>query len=150
MGLDRLRHCLKDNEDAMQLLLLLREVSHTWDDLVDGDVAIGPEQVHRAFWIAVVGLRINPFMQKYEAVLLPVLETGILNFVASCTLERTSGHSRQLAHTARYQVADVALVMARLVGGLDWAIAVAPELKLLLQVDRYEDYDKEMEQRYAS
>lgn len=99
--------------------------------------------------LALVGLKTNPFYQRFEPVLLPVLETGIFNYVASVDLERTADHPRKLAHTARYAVGDVALLMARLIGGVDWAMEQAPALKLLLQTDTFDDFNSEMENRYG-
>lgn len=148
-GLDQLRACFKGDEQATQLLLLIREISHTWDDLIDKDKPIDPLAIHRAFWIALVGLKTNAFYQQWENVLLPVMETGIFNYVASVDLERHPGHPRHLAHTARYAIGDVALLMARLIGGVDWAMQQAPTLKLLLQTDTFEDFDTEMENRYG-
>ena len=146
---DSLRVALQNDEAAVEFLTMVREVSHTWDDLIDKDRDVTPAQIHRAFWIAFVGLRENPFFARHQPVLLPILEVGIFNFIASCDLERQRGHSRQLAHTARYAVGDVAMVVARLVGGLDWALAQAPALKLLMQPEAFELFDKEMEVRYA-
>lgn len=149
-GLQDLRDCLQGNDDAVNLLLMIREVSHTWDDLIDQDKPVTPAQIHRAFWISLVGLKTNAFFCEHQDVLLPILETGILNYVASVDLERTPGHSRHLAHTARYAVGDVALIMTRLIGGLDWAMAKAATLKLLLQTDSFQDFDTEMEAKYGS
>lgn len=149
-GLEQLRTCLKGDEQAVQFLLQVREISHTWDDLIDRDKVVTQLQIHRAFWLALVGLKTNGFYQRFEAALLPVLETGIFNYVASVDLERQPGHARHLAHTARYAVGDVALLMARLVGGVDWAMEQAPALKLLLQTDTFEDFDQEMEARYGT
>lgn len=149
-GVDQLKACFKGDDAAVQLLLLLREISHTWDDLIDRDKPVTHHQIHRSFWLALVGLKTNRFYIHYEASLLPVLETGIFNYVASVDLERTPGHSRQLAHTSRYAVGDVALLMARLIGGIDWAMEQAPVLKLLLQTDTFEEFDKEMEAKYGS
>lgn len=148
-GIDQIRACMQGNESAVQLLTILREISHTWDDLIDRDKPIEPKTIHRAFWLALVGVETNHFYQQYKGALLPVMETGIFNYVASVELERTPGHARHLAHTARYAVGDVALMMARLIGGLDWAMEQAPVLKLLLQTDTFEDYDLEMEKRYG-
>lgn len=149
-GIEQLRACFQNNEQAVQLLLLIREISHTWDDLIDQDKPVTPQQIHRAFWISLVGLKTNPFYQHYESMLLPVFETGIFNYIASIELEKTAGHPRQLAHTARYQAGDVALVMARLIGGIDWAMEQAPVLKLLLQTDTYEHFDTEMEAKHGT
>lgn len=149
MSLKRLTEIFQGDTDAVQLLVMVREISHVWDDLIDGDKPVSAAAVHRTFWQAIVGLQLNPFYRKHQGELLAVLECGILNYLASCCLERTPGHQRQLAHTARYQAGDVALVIARIVGGLDWAMVVGPELKLLLHTDRYEDFDKEMEAKYA-
>jgi hypothetical protein len=149
-GIDTLRDCLRGRQDAVDLVLMIREVSHTWDDLIDKDKPVTPEQIHRAFWISLIGIKTNAFFCEHEDVLLPILETGILNYVASVDLERTPGHSRHLAHTARYAVGDVVLIMARLIGGLDWAMANAATLKLLLQTDSFSDFDKEMEAKYGS
>lgn len=149
-GVERLRACFQGDEQAVQLLVLIREISHTWDDLIDADKPVAHLQIHRAFWLALVGLKTNTFYQRFEPALLPVLETGIFNYVASVDLERQPGHARHLAHTARYAVGDVALLMARLIGGVDWAMEQAPALKLLLQTDTFDDFDQEMEARYGT
>lgn len=148
-GVDQLRDLFQGDDDAVSLMLMVGEIAHTWDDLIDKDKPTGHQAIHRAFWLALVGLRTNPFFQRFENVLLPVMETGILNYVASCQMEKTPGHPRQLAHTARYAVSDLALLMMRLIGGIDWAMEHAPALKLLLQTDTFEDFDKEMELRYG-
>lgn len=148
-GLEQLRACMKGDESAVQLLIQVHEISHTWDDLIDKDKPVSPQAIHRALWLALVGLKTNKFYQQYEAFLLPLMEAGIFNYVASVDLERLPGHPRQLAHTARYAIGDMALVMARIVGGLDWALEQAPTLKLLLQTDKFEDYNLEMEHRYG-
>lgn len=148
-GVDALKACLQGNSDAVSLLLIIREISHTWDDLIDCDKPVTHQQVNRAFWLSLVGIKTNPFYQRFESVLLPLLEQGILNYVASVDLERTAGHPRHLAHTARYAVGDVALVMARLIGGVDWAMEQAATIKLLLQTDTFDDFNSEMENRYG-
>lgn len=148
-GLEQLRAVMQGNDSAVQLLTLIREISHTWDDLIDKDKPVEPLQIHRAFWLALVGLKTNAFYQDHEAALLPVMETGIFNYVASVDLERLPGHARHLAHTARYAIGDVALLMVRLIGGVDWAMQQAPALKLLLQTDTFEDFNTEMEHRYG-
>lgn len=149
-GLDQLKACFQGDEQAVQLLLLIREISHTWDDLIDQDQPVTHQQIHRAFWLALVGLKTNTFYQRYEALLLPVMETGIFNYAASVDLERIPGLPREIAHTARYAVGDVALLMARLIGGVDWAMEQAAVLKQLLQTDTFENFNAEMEAKYGS
>jgi hypothetical protein len=149
-GLDTLRDCLRGRQDAVDLVLMIREVSHTWDDLIDQDKPVTQTQIHRAFWISLIGIKSNTFYQQHAALLEPILETGILNYVASVELERTAGHSRHLAHTARYAVGDVVLLMARILGGLEWAMEKSATLKLLLQTDEFNDYDQEMEAKYGT
>lgn len=149
-GIDQLRACFQQDEDAVRLMLMLQEISHTWDDLIDKDKPVKEIQIHRAFWLSIVGLRLNPFYQRFETALLPILEAGMFNFIASVELERWPGHPRQLAHTARYAVADVALVIARLIGGVDWAAQQAPKLKLLLQQDTFEAFNTEMEAKHGT
>lgn len=150
MSIEKLRDIFKQNEDAIQLVLMVREISHTWDDLIDKDKPVSEAQIHRAFWLALVGLRTNNFYRQFESALLPVMETGILNFVASVELERWPGRSRELAHTARYAAGDIALVITRLIGGLDWAMQHAPELKLMLQQDDFASFNSEMEAKYGT
>lgn len=149
-GIDQLRACLQNDEQAVQLLLLVHEVAHTWDDLIDGDKPVTPGQLHRAFWISLVGIKTNQFYQRFEVSLLPVMEAGIFNYVASIDLERTAGRPRELAHTARYAIGDIALVMARLIGGVDWAMQQAATLKLLLNTDTYEHFNAEMEAKHGT
>ena len=150
MSINSLREIFQGNEDAVKLMLMVHEISHTWDDLIDKDKPVTADQTHRVFWIAIVGLAKNGFYRQFQDDLLPVMEAGILNYVASVEMEKTPGHQRQLAHTARYAAGDVALLIARIIGGVDWAMNQAACIKLLLQTDKFEDFDREMEAKYGS
>ena len=150
MSINSLREIFQGNEDAVQFMMMAHEVVHTWDDLIDKDKPVTEAQIHRSFWIAIVGFSKNRFYRQFQDDFLPVFESGIFNYIASVVMEKTPGHQRQLAHTARYAVSDIALVIARIVGGVDWAMSQAETIKLLLHTDKFEDFNREMEAKYGS
>lgn len=137
----RLLDAFAGREDAADLVLLLASIAHTWDDLIDRDRPVLPQGIHRAFTNAVIGLNLNPFFRAHCAALLPVLNTGILNWHAANELENDGRlESLEVAHVVRCAVGDVALLIAEICGGRAHAMSHAAGLRMLTQQDSLASY----------
>lgn len=146
--LERLAFYLNSNDGAMRLMLGVIDLAHVWDDLVDQDVKLAPEAINRALWFAVVGLQRNPFFQQHRDRLLPVIETGILNWFAANDLEASGGMSElEVAHVIRCQVGDLLLLATEIIQGHEFASRHAAGMRMLTQQDSLTDYLNDFKER---
>ena len=136
-----LLYAYKGNTDAIALVLMIAEISHIWDDLIDKDKLVCDAQINRAFAIALLELPRNPYYQSHHIELLPVMTTGVLNWLTANKYEKnTDTEAHALAHVMRYGIADIALFIAYLIGGQEWAEVVSPELRRRSQKDTLKNY----------
>jgi len=144
---DRFFHILKGNHDALRLIEHIRLISHVWDDLIDGDRPVSKHDINGAFWTALCELPANPFWMRFQNVLFPALRLGTFSWLASVELEKdtTNPLAREVAHVCRFDVGDVAILMAELIGGTQWAAQHAAELKLLVRSEPFALYVAELE-----
>jgi DNA-binding FadR family transcriptional regulator len=140
---------LRGNADAIRFVQALTTVYDVWDDLTDGDPAT-PQQVDQAFYLALIDIPTNPFFQTHRGVLQPLIVTGMLGWWSANDLERLqSERARRVAYVSRCDPADVIAMCAALVGGMDWARACMPEVKLFINSESPEDYMDEMERKHG-
>jgi SAM-dependent methyltransferase len=145
-----MREALQGNEDALAFCSQLHALLHIWDDLVDGDKAVGQAQLNEAFRSALVQLPLNPFFQAHAKTLVPVIDAGILAWEVSNVFERGLNRERwRKAHMLRVQIGAVFVMCAELVGGRPWALHVAPAMYDLIQGDTLSDYMDELELKHA-
>ncbi len=104
--------------------------AHTLDDLIDQDKPVGPDlavwtQTHLMFVLAG-----NPFFQKHQAFLLPVILTSALAFLASeARKNRPDVLDRITAQVLKSQYLDVFLAAAFCIGGWDHAAAMSAKYR---------------------
>lgn len=147
---ERLAFIFKGDTNAVQLVLDVAKMSHIWDDMIDKDKPVSDEQINWAFWAAMVGIPSNPFYQAYRHELIPIFDLGIFNYIAANELEKGDQMSREAAHAARYQIGDVAITIARIIGGREWAMKYAPEIKRKANIENpLSDYLTELEEKYG-
>lgn len=139
-----LLRAFKGNQAAVDLALMIARVSHIWDDLIDQDKPVSEADVHDAFWITMFGIPDNVFYQAFGHLLRPAMMAASLDWAAANTLEKRQDlHGLQIAHVARYSIANVIILMATIIGGREWGFAVAGDLRLLCQKNLLSDYLKE-------
>lgn len=116
------------NVHAMSLGIMLLDVAHVWDDLIDKE-AVPDSAVNGAFCALLLDLPRNPFWQENWAMLLGALEGAYLMWSAANVLEQ--GQERadlEKAFVLRAGIYQVFTVIARVIGGREWAAQVAPEI----------------------
>lgn len=138
---ERLTVLFRGNSDAARLVTQLASICDVWDDLIDKDNPIQDADINRAFWISLVDLPANPAYQRFFHSIHPIIANGILNWYAANKFER-GGTEQELIHAyvMRGAILDVALILAYLIGGAEWAEAVSPELKMMGNSDTFKQY----------
>lgn len=121
---------LKGHEDAVSLCINLGEVSQVWDDLIDGDQELSHERINAAFIAMLTHIPANPFYQTYFPTLRPLIEQAIIDWMTANRFESEgSVHERTLAFVLRDSLVSVVTMCARIIGGLGYAIEVAPAIR---------------------
>lgn len=139
----------KGDQAAVQLALAFVQIASVWDDLTDGDRELDVEQLHAAFWNALVSIPLNPFYRRHIDMLQPLIQNGIYGWHNANTMQRTPGRQREIAHVIRYGAGDVIVFMAALVGGYAWALEHGPNLRLRVMRDSFQHFEQELEKRHA-
>lgn len=132
----------RGNMAAIELMQMFRHVAHIWDDLIDRDRKVNDADINGAFWAALVGIPSNSFFNAHRAVLLPSFAQGIMGWLASneLALDKKNPLSREIAHIARSDAGDFALLIAQIIGGPAWAAMHAATLKILMRNMDYAEF----------
>jgi len=135
-------YAFKGDQAAVDYVLMVVRVADVWDNLIDRDKPVSNEEINDAFWKMSVEIPRNAFYRAHIDDLLPVMATGILNWMAANSIERdrTERRAIEIAHVIRYSIADICLLAATLCGGLQWAEHVAAELRLRSQRSDLNEY----------
>lgn len=142
----RLTAWMRGDRFAVALLQDLGVITQVWDDCVDGDKVLTREAVDGAFIRALCSLPRNPFWLRHQADLLPLLEAWIVDWQTATTIEKRAPRDASLLPVAwliRDSSAGLIVACARIVGGWEWAQAVALEVRAALHDEPFEDYARE-------
>lgn len=136
-----IRAALRNHDQAVEVFLRLREILHTWDDLIDQDREVNLEAVNRAFFDLLVGLGQIPFWRAHQDRLSPVLVAAIANWHAANQFEAADDERRlHIAFIIRSDYANLLIVLAYLVGGYEWMREVTPTIRDLWTDETFASY----------
>lgn len=145
--IEYIHHAFQGNNAAIQLGMMIVKIADVWDNLIDGDVEVNNEDINQAFWYALVEIPRNPFYRAHVDELHPLFANGILNWHIANQLVKDAPDSKravEIAHVLRYSIGDVISHMAMLIGGVEWARKVGPELRMRCQRDTLENFSQEV------
>jgi len=123
---------LKDNFEAVIFCINLFQVIQVWDDLIDQDNPVEPDQINTAFRVALVDILGNPFVANNSRTLAPVLLNCFLQWQDANELEKSPVvKDLNMAYMLRASYYQVVSMCAYLVGGADWSKQVGPDIRRL-------------------
>ena len=132
---------VRGNRAAYDFLTTMFEVLHFWDDLIDRDREVPPEEVNRSMWNVLVTIPENIFFQQNFSQLMPLLKTAIWNWQAANEMERSGDElDKRIAFVLRSTYVDMVSMCAYIVGGRDWAHEVALEARRQTSNEGWEAY----------
>lgn len=141
---DFLQYAYKGDKNALRLGMDVIAIADTWDNLLDGDKEVSKAALNGAFIRALIDIPSNPFFQAYQNQLLPVFRAVIVNWFIANDYEATgSRKDLEAGHTLRYAPLDVLTNSIAIIGGIEWAAEVGPELRRRSQKDELSAYLKE-------
>ena len=131
-----INYWLMENEHAIAMINDFNRLSQTWDDLYDRDKPVDPAEVNRMMLRALVTIPRNPFYQQNFHDLQPVVEHCLFNWMDSNWLEQF-GDNRdlQVSYILRSATTDLLIHVAYLVGGPDWRLKAAADIRKMIYHD---------------
>lgn len=123
------RNYLHD-ESAVQLNLLVCDVLHVWDDLIDQDKAITKEAINHAFRVALVEIPGNAFYRQNYDQLHPLMDSFILSWMTATTFESDGDmEALRLAYVIRSDYMALFLRSIQLVSGFVFVVQHATAIR---------------------
>lgn len=129
----------KGNASAVEFVQLLSFIADEWDNHEDRDA---PADMNAALYTALVKMPRNAFYRSHMDDLIPLMATGIFNWWTANKIERTTHDENLLhiAHVTRYNIGDVVIFIAGMLGGKAWLEEVGPELRARIQRSDFSEY----------
>ena len=119
----------KGNESAISLSMMLLEVCHVWDDIVDGD-PVTTDDVNRVFRYLVYDIPINPV---YKAI--PSMPDHLLNIYLkwrdATAMEAEENPDLEKTYMLRASLYDMFSMIAFYLYGDEWAKEIGPSVRKL-------------------
>jgi len=141
---DEIVKYLKGDQEAVEFILTIHSIAEIWDDLIDRDKPVDPEQINYAFMSALVKLPRNGFYQRNFQLLSPLVEISILDWLTANALEKTKkSQNIIIAYGLRFSALSLTTMAARIIGGVEWARQVNAEFRAL--GESWADYSLEHE-----
>jgi len=129
------------NKDAEAVYELIKELTHTWDDLVDKDKPVNEYEINRAFAIPLLYLPLNPFYRSIQDAILPMWEMVITAYETANHFERIKDpHGVEIGHNLRYAAGHIVTFMCVRCVGYEKAREILPDLWKDIVFERYDEY----------
>jgi hypothetical protein len=141
---------VRGDADAAAFCLAVCSIVQCWDDLIDRDKPVSPEQINRAFWTALVEMPRNSFYRRFFDLLNPLWITGIQNWHAANFMEAGGTEPElEIAFIIRSCCADILIGAATCVGGYEWARTVTPSVHRVCHGEGLKGYKANLAKQYA-
>jgi len=134
---------LRGHCEAIAFVQQVFAVFETWDDLVDQDSPCSADDINTAFYRAFVSIPRNEFYQTHFGLLNPLIETAILDWLASNKMEATKNiEALRQSYVLRCTAQQLIVMCARIIGGPVWATEV--NVAVRMSGDTFKDYSEKL------
>ena len=132
------------NQDALNMYRAFVDLSHLWDDLIDKDKPVSPDDINQAFLTCLVYLPANPFYRHIQDQILPMWLVVISSFETANKFEADKDpHGIEIAHSLRYAAGNIVAYAIHVCVGADEAKKVLPDMWKSIFYERFDEYRKE-------
>ena len=139
------------DEAAVDYVVSVSGLCEVFDDLIDGDKEVTPEDIHRTLFVALVDLPANPFFHRHANALVPVHLTGIVAWLDANRLEKSENtNDRIFGYALRDQYMDCLLMAVCLTRGRETMLNLTAEIRHFFTAhESFEEYDAKLKARQA-
>lgn len=139
---EKMLEWMAGNPYAVQTALILGDACEMWDDLVDGDKVVTPQDVDRVLVGVFVGLATNPFWQQARQFIEPIVIVAINSWMDANTFANSKDEKlRQLAFHIRNYSTEVAMACAFVAGGWEHLRKVSSEMRQFFQHESFSEWE---------
>jgi hypothetical protein len=132
------------NRAALDLYQKLVFIAHLWDDLIDKDKEVNPDDINQAFEFALVHIPTNAFYRQYFDSLSPLIYSGVMGYLVANKMEKSSDpHQVEIAHYLRYAIANIVSFSVGVLNTREDALRILPEAWKQMMPERIDEYMKE-------
>lgn len=131
----------------------LFQALHVYDDLIDKDKRLTPDEIHAAFWLTMIDLPNDPFFLANRLAIMPLLVNSIINWRVANNLERLeepSEHHLGMAWILRGSYIDLLSQALALERGPAYAIQVGQLVRAWAHHETFEVYKSNLDQEKAA
>lgn len=125
---------------ALEFLYSISKITELWDDLIDKDKPITPEQINDAMFDALITLPCNPFYTRHATYLAPIMIAAISSWQDANTLAKGTRSQKALAYTLRNMDVQVIMAIITILRGRDKARELGPAIWTYLAAEQ-DDFD---------
>ncbi len=130
------------NTAAVEFMINLSTIVETWDDLIDQDKQILPQDIHFAFAEALVGLPRNAFYYQYRPMIEPLIIMAVNAYLDSeIFAKRTEAKWRMQSFWLRNFGGEILQMIAYCVGGFTHMRKVSIEIREFLSHESYDEWE---------
>lgn len=134
----------KGNREAADFILLIGDIAHFWDDLIDKDKPIDDAAINYFMWQILIELPRNRFYAANFAELNPILAISIHNWMAANSMEDHSDgpdeRDLEISFIIRSSYCDLITQTAIICGGFEWGLQMAPQIRRACHKESFEGY----------
>lgn len=142
---------MKGDKSAVDYVETMCSVAHVWDDLIDKDHEVSPDDINKLFFDVLVKLPRNTFYRKHFEHLNSVLVNAMSNWLVATKLEREgTDYETRIAFVLRSSYVDLITQAAFLLGDQKWACVVGEEVRRLTHEETYEGYIVNLDKEKAA
>lgn len=132
---------LKGDQAAIRFIEAVSRVSQVIDDLYDQDAEVGRDDVSLLLINTMHTLQRDPFYQQNFMELQPVIEQSMIDWLTANQFEAgDSDHLKTLAFVLRDNVYALVITCAKILGGIMYAIEVAPKVREFVHDETLSEY----------
>lgn len=138
---------LQGDPYAIELVNTINGISQVWDDLYDRDQPVETWQINQMMMQALITIPRNPFYQKHFSELQPIIEHALMTWLDSNQLEQSEDpRDWYVSYVLRSVTTDIFIHCCYLVGGAQWRLLAADEIRKTIYRDNesFGDYQTEI------
>lgn len=140
---------LHQHPQALAFVRLVNGIAHFFDDVADGDQPLTARDAELAAWRSLVELPRNEFYRTHFAELNPLMAAAIQNWSMANRWEETS-EQLDAAFILRSAYMDVITHALTLVGGREWGLRLAQELRVLCHSEGPDGYRENLAKQFEA
>lgn len=149
--IEMLQMFTRGNASATEFLVMITDIAHVYDDLIDRDVPALPEDIHRAFFNALVVLPKNQFYAQHFNLLHPLLLSAINNWRVANLLEDSEDEDAlRIAFISRSSYVDIITQTAFIIGGMAWVEEIGPVIRRFVHEEGWHNYRDSLDREKAA